>query len=93
MGARKDGACIIREENERRATLKVKVTGRMNINRAASYLQAFKVKKESEEVPPQNSDKEKNQLRLTGLIITITSPAPKIESCLRRDYLTLFSGG
>lgn len=49
LGGRRDGACIIREENERRATLKVEVTGRMNMNRATSYLRAFN--QEGEEVP------------------------------------------
>lgn len=63
----------VREENEkRRATLKGGVQGKRRMSRAASYLQARN--QEGEEVPPQNLDNEKSQLRSTEPIITITSP-------------------
>lgn len=63
----------VREENEkRRAALKGGVQGKRRMSRAASYLQARN--QEGEEVPPQNSDNEKNQSRSTEPIITITSP-------------------
>lgn len=52
----------VREENEkRRATLKGGVQGKRRMSRAASYLQARN--QEGEEVPPQNLDNEKSQLR------------------------------
>lgn len=67
-----------REENERRrATLKVKVPGRMQV-----------LNQEGEKVPPQNSDNENSQSRSTRSIITIMF-SPKLDSCLRRGYLTL----
>lgn len=66
----------IREKNERRATLKVKFPGRMHMNGAASFLQVL-------------ARKDKSQSRSTGSIITIMF-SPKLDSCLRRGYLTSF---
>lgn len=78
----------IRAENERRrVTLKVKVPGRMHMNGAASSLQVLN--QEGEKVPPQNSDNENSQSRSTRSIITIMF-SPKLDSWLRRGYLTSY---
>lgn len=78
----------IRKENERRReTLEVRVPGKMHMIGTASFLQALS--QEGEQVPPQNPDNEKRQSRSTGSIITIMF-SPKLDSCLRRGYLTSF---